>query len=89
MKWKREDDVTVTRKVIEAMQKAPEDIKLCAGYTGECEAWGLLEAKSKEQAKAFITENIPEMEIEVKPVLQFYPPSLDLYTVIHQMITQQ
>jgi hypothetical protein len=40
------------------------------------------------QIQAFFTERIPEMKTEVKPVLQFFPPSPDIYALVHNLITK-
>jgi len=88
-KWKIEDLTTVTRKVIEALQQIPEGVCMCSSYldSGQTGAWCVWEAKSKEQVKDFLTEKVPEMETDVKPVLQFFPPSPDIYALIHALVT--
>ncbi|HDO41514.1 MAG TPA: hypothetical protein ENH03_01240 [Candidatus Bathyarchaeota archaeon] len=91
-KWKKEDNMTVTRKVLEVLRSLPEDICPCFSYVGNLEAWCIYKAKSKEageKIKEFFEQRIPEMETEVKPVLQFYPPSPDIYTIIHTLVATQ
>jgi len=88
-KWKREDDLVVSKDVLKAIQSIPKDLCLCASYVGELEAWCIYEAKSKEAGELiekFFEENVPKMETEVKPVLQFAPPSKDLYVIMYNLL---
>ena len=76
----------------ELVVSLPEDICLCCSYVAGLEAWCIYKAKSKEageKVKDFLREKVPEMETEVKPVLQFYPPSPDLYALMHTLVTTQ
>jgi len=80
------------RKVLEVLQSLPEDVCLCFSYIRNLEAWCIYKAKSKEagkKVKEFFEQKIPEMETEVKPVLRFYPPSPDIYTIIHTLVATQ
>jgi hypothetical protein len=90
-KWKKEKMPTVARKVIEALQQVPEGVNICSSWisAGQDGAWCVWEAESPEQVKKFLTAQVPEMETEVKPVLQWFPPSPDLYAFIHTLVTQK
>ena len=88
-KWKKENVKTVARKVIEAMGKLPEGVNLCCSYlradmTG---AWCVWEAKSAEQIKNHLTKMVPEMETDVVPAIQWFPPSADIYAIMHTLIS--
>ena len=88
-KWKKEDFKTVTKKVIEALQQTPEGATNCLSYVkAEMDgAWCVWEAKSAELVKDFLTKRVPEMETEVTPVLQFFPPNPDLYGILHGLVS--
>jgi hypothetical protein len=87
-KWKKKDFNTVGKKVIEAMAQLPEGMAMCSSYcdADQTGAWCLWEAKSAEQLVEFF-KNMPIMSSDVKPVLQFFPPSADLYQMIHIMLS--
>jgi len=88
-KWKKEDFVKVARKVLEALGSLPEGINLCSSYVYDAGAWCVYSSEASEAAKkikAFLTEKVPEMTTEVTPVLQFFPPSADIYPLIHKVI---
>jgi len=88
-KWKLEDLATVTRKVIEALQQIPKGVCLCSSYIDaeQTGAWCVWEAETAKQVKDFLTRKVPEMKTDVKPVLQFSPPSPDLYALIHTLVS--
>lgn len=85
--WKKEDFRTVAKKVVEALQQIPEGITFCLSYaTAEMDgAWCVWEAESADLVKNFLTEKVPEMETEVTPILQFFPPHPDLYGILHTL----
>ena len=88
-KWKKENTSTVLKKVIEVLKQLPEDICICHSYSKDLEAWCIYKAKTEdagEQIKKLFEEHVPEMETEVKSVLQFYPPSEDLYSLIYDLV---
>lgn len=87
-KWKKEDLKTVARKVIEAGNQPIEGFKMCSAYlrADQTGAWCVWEAKKAEQVKDFLNKWVPEMETEVLPVLQWFPPSADLYAITHVLI---
>jgi hypothetical protein len=86
-KWKKENFKTVTKKVIEALQQAPEGATNCLSYvTTEFDgAWCVWEAESAKLVKDFLTKMVPEMNTEVTPVLHFFPPNPDLYAMLHTL----
>jgi len=88
-KWKKEDLKTVAKKVIEAMGQTLEGAKMISSHlrADQCGAWCVWEAKSAEQVHDFLAKWIPEMETEVVPVLQWFPPSADLYSITHVLIS--
>lgn len=87
-KWKKEDFVTVSKKVLRALGSLPQGVSLCSSYVYDTGAWCVYTAESSEageQVKAFLAQ-VPEMETEVVPVLQFYPPSPDIYAMIYNLL---
>jgi hypothetical protein len=88
-KWKKENLKTVAKKVIEAMGQTLEGANMCSSYlrADQTGAWCVWEAKSADQVKDFLKKWVPEMETEVVPVLQWYPPSPNLYTITHVLIS--
>jgi len=88
-KWKKEEFKTVAKKVIEAMQQLPEGMAMCTSYcdANQTGAWCLWEAESAEQLEKFLKKMIPEMSCDAKPVVQFFPPSPDLYMLMHTILS--
>ena len=88
-KWEKEDFKTVTKKVIEALQQVPEGATLCLTYVkADMDgAWCVWQAESADLVKNFIIEKVPEMETEVTPVAQFFPPNPDLYGILHGLVS--
>ena len=87
--WKQEEFKTVTKKVIEALQQIPEGATLYQTYVkaNMDGAWCIWQAESADLVKNFITEKVPEMETEVTPAVQFFPPNPELYGIIHRIIS--
>jgi hypothetical protein len=88
-KWNVGNAKLVTKKVIEALAQTPEGTALVSTYakadlTGAVCIW---QAKSAEQIQDYMRKMVPEMETEAVPVLQFFPPAADIYTVMHAMIS--
>jgi len=88
-KWAKQNLKTVAKKVIEALPQTPEGACLVNSYlradmTGAVCIW---EAKSAEQVDKFLKKMVPEMEGEVVPALQFYPPTADVYKITHALIS--
>ena len=87
-KWKKEDFVIVAKKVLKVLGEPPEGVSLCSSYVYDTGAWCVYTAESseaEEQIKAFLAR-VPEMETEVIPVLQFYPPSPDIYAMMYNLL---
>ncbi len=87
--WKKEDFIAVGKKVIEALGNLPDGISLCSSYIHETGGWCVYTSESSEAGKQiedFLTKNVPNMKSEVTPVLQFFPPSQDLYAVLYKII---
>ena len=87
--WKKEDLITVASKVMAALQQLPKGVTLCSSYLTMDSAYCVYQAESSEageQTQQFLTKMVPEMETTVKPVLQFFPPSQDLYALMQQLI---
>jgi hypothetical protein len=85
-KWKKEDFKTVAKKIIEA--KLPNDAKLCSTYVKKdmIGGWCVWEAASEKPILNFV-KTIPEMGTEVVEAGQWFPPSFDLYGIIHALIS--
>ncbi len=87
-KWKKENFVIVTKKVLKVLGNLLEGVSLCSSYVYDTGAWCVYTAESSEaggQIKAFLAQ-VPEMGTEVVPVLQFYPPSPDIYAMIYNLL---
>ena len=87
--WKKEDFIAVAKKVIEALGNLPKEICICSSYVHETGAWCVYESnsdKAAEQIKDFLTKSVPNMKTEVTPVLQFFPPAQDIYSLMHKII---
>ena len=87
--WKKEDFVAVGQKVLEALASLPKGITLCSSYVYDSGGWCVYSGESSDAAgkiKAFLTKNVPKMKTDVTPVLQFFPPSQDIYPLIHQIV---
>ena len=87
-KWKAEDTKKVARKVIEALTNLPEGFKICSSYLlpEDSKAVCVWEAPSATELTKFFKENIPEMEEKgTYPAIQFYPPSMDIYKIMHSL----
>lgn len=84
-KWKKKDFVKVGKKVIEALSQLPEGVSLCSSYCDaeQTGAWCIYEAESGDAIQKFLMDKVPEMSTDVKPVIQFFPPSPDLYQMLH------
>jgi len=88
-KWKKEAFVTVGSKVMAALQQLPKGVTLCSSYVTDDGGWCVYQAESSkagEPIQQFLTKAVPEMETKVKPVLQFFPPSQDLYALMLKLI---
>jgi len=85
--WKKENFVTVTRKVVEALQQLPEGVTFCSSWVNSdmTKAWCVWEAKSAQQVKDYLKKKVPEMETDTTPAIVFFPPTQDLYGVIHTL----
>jgi hypothetical protein len=88
-KWPKENVKMVAKKVIEALAQVPEGSALVsthlrADMAGAVCIW---QAKSAEQIQDYIRKMVPEMETDVVPALQFFPPAADVYTVMHALIS--
>ena len=87
-KWQKENVKTVSKKVIEAMAQLPEGAALVSSHlradmTGAVCIW---QAKSAEEIGDYMRKMVPEMESDVVPAFQFFPPAADVYTIMHEMI---
>ena len=71
------------------MQQIPEGMVMCTAYcdTSQIGAWCIWEADSADQLEKFLKKMVPEMSRDAKPVVQFYPPSPDLYTLMHTILS--
>ena len=88
-KWPKENVKVVAKKVIECLAQVPEGTALVSSHlradmTGAVCIW---QAKSAEQIQEYIGKMVPEMETDVVPAFQFFPPSADVYTVMHALIS--
>jgi hypothetical protein len=87
--WKKENTKVVAKKVIEALAQPPEGATLVssnmrADQTGAVCIW---QAKSGEHLQEWIRRMVPEMTADVVPCLQFFPPSPDIYSIMHVLIS--
>ena len=85
--WEKEDFATVGKKVIEGMPGLPEGVILRSSHCDarKTGAWCLYELDRPEVLEEFWAEQVPEMKTELIPVIQFFPPSEDLYKMMHAM----
>lgn len=83
--WKEEDLKEVGRKVIEAMPNMPKGVTMISSFLDarKIGSWCIYETENPNELKEFLDENVPEMTTEMIPVIQFCPPSADLYKLIH------
>ena len=89
-KWKKENLITVAGKVMAALPQLPKGVTLCSSYITEDSGWCVYQSESSEageQIQKFLTNAVPEMETKVKPVLQYFPPSQDLYALMQRLMT--
>ena len=80
----------VTRKVIEALSALPPGVTLVGTWLVEGGAYCVWEGSLPElaaQIKAYMDQKVPEMETETKPATQFYPPSADIFSFIHGLVS--
>lgn len=75
----------VGRKVIEAIPNLPKGTALISSHTDarQTGAWCIYDTEEPEAVMNFLDEKVPEMATEMIPVIQFFPPSADLYKMIH------
>ncbi|RLE62214.1 MAG: hypothetical protein DRJ38_10055 [Thermoprotei archaeon] len=85
-KWGKGDTLTVIKKVL--LAKRPPELKLHTVHmtTDMTEGFSLWEAESSKQVEDFIRKEIPEMNTEVKQVIEWFPPGQGLYMVIYNII---
>jgi len=88
-KFQKENVKLVAKKVIEALGQPPEGVSLesthmRADMTGAVCIW---RAKSAEEVGDYLRKMVPEMETDVVPAFQFFPPAADIYTVMHALIS--
>jgi Domain of unknown function (DUF3303) len=83
--WKKEDFKVIGRKVIEALQNLPNGTTIVSSMTDarQTGAWCVYDTDKPAELKTFLDRNVPEMTSEVLPVVQFFPPSPDLYKIVH------
>jgi len=87
--WKKEDANTIAKKVIEGMQKLPEGMQICFAYlkADQTGGWCVWQGESAEQIANTLREAAPEMKTDAVQILQWFPPSLDVYAIMHSMLT--
>jgi len=88
-KWQKENTKVVARKVIEALANPPEGAVLVSSHmradqTGAVCIW---QAKSEQPLKDWIIRMVPEMGTDMVPALTFFPPSPDIYSIMHVLIS--
>jgi hypothetical protein len=88
-KWQQENTKAVARKVIEALANPPEGAAILSSHmradqTGAVCIW---QAKAPEPLKEWIVRMVPEMGTDIVPALQFFPPSPDIYSIMHVLIS--
>jgi len=85
-RWKKEHFKAIAKKIIEA--KLPKDAKLCSTIVRKDKAggWCVWEAESEKPITSFL-KTIPEWESEVVEAAQWFPPSPDLYGIMHALIS--
>jgi hypothetical protein len=83
--WKEEDFKVVGRKVIEMIPNMPKGTTMINSFADarQIGAWCIYETENPDEVKAYLDDSIPEMTTELIPVIQFCPPSADLYKLIH------
>ncbi|MCX6651299.1 MAG: hypothetical protein NT131_06565 [Methanomassiliicoccales archaeon] len=83
--WKKENFKVVGRKIVEALPNLPKGSAIVYSFTDarQTGAWCIYETEKPEEVKQFLDKRVPEMTTEMIPVLQFFPPGMDLYTLVH------
>lgn len=72
------------------MENVPEGFNLYASYVAveEAKAICIWKAPSTEALNRFFEEKTPGMKQKVYKIMQFYPPSIDLYSMIYSILSQ-
>lgn len=87
--WKAKDFMTVGKKILGVLSKLPEGVALCSSYVHDTGGWCVYSAESMDagaKVQAFLTAAAPEATTKVTPVLQFFPPSPDIYPLIAKIM---
>ena len=87
--WNAKDFVTVGKKFLGALNNLPEGIALCSSFVHNTGGWCVYSAEPMNagvKIQAFLTAAVPEAKTKVTPVLQFFPPSPDIYPLISNII---
>lgn len=86
--WKKEDFKTIGRKVIESMQGLPKGATMLFSYCDahQTGAWCVYETENPDELLKYWVGAVPEInQVDIIPIIQFFPPGLDSYKLIHLM----
>ena len=80
----------VLAKVIKALENVSEGFNLYVSYVaaGEAEAIYIWETLQLGFEQLLRGEKTPGMERKAYKIIQFYPPSIDLYSMIYSILFQ-
>jgi hypothetical protein len=83
--WKKENLKVVAKKVVEALPTLPKGSTIVSSNLDArmIGAWCFYETEHPEEVKKYLDSKVPEMTTEMIPVIQFYPPSGDVYKLVH------
>ncbi len=95
-KWKPEEEISVIKEAIALLtalreHKLPEGVELCTTYMTNTQAgYCVWKACSKETIEKVLLEQTPTLEkgIEIIPVIQSYPPTLEYILALYQRLVQ-
>jgi hypothetical protein len=83
--WKKEDFKVVGKAVIEVLPQLPKGTTLVYSMTDarQTGAWCVYDTDKPSEVKALLDKHIPQMTSEMLPIIQFFPPSADIYKILH------
>jgi len=88
--WKKEDFKVVGKNVVEAIPQLPQGTTLVYSMTDARQTgpWCVYDTDKPDEVKALLDRHVPQMTTEFVPVIQFFPPSADIYKILHIVTSQ-
>ncbi len=83
--WKKEDFKMVGRKVVEVIPQLPKGTTFVSSMADarQTGAWCVYDTDKPDEVKALLEKHVPHMTSEMIPIIQFFPPSGDVYKIMH------